>query len=206
MADIERKCIKVAMLGDSTVGKTSICYVFINIEFQDNILSTIGQEKIESNMKMEDGKEMKLVIWDTAGQERFRSMAFNVCKKAQGIVVVFDVGKRKTFENVTKWLDTIKENFNNPAIVLFGNKCDLKPEERQVSIEEAQNFAKQNNLIYFETSAKNKININEGFEKIANEAYKKTPDYKPGVPLEAPIKKKKEGCCGGDGKKDKKKK
>ena len=206
MAEIERKCLKLAMLGDSSVGKTSICYSLINLEFDSNILSTIGQEKIESKMEMEDGKEMKLIIWDTAGQERFHSMALNACRKAQGIVVVFDVGKKQTFENVGKWLNEIKEHFNDPAIVLFGNKCDLPKEEREITKEEAENFAAEKNLTYFETSAKTKKNINEGFKKIANEAYKKTPDYKPGIVLEPIKEKKKGGCCGGGEKEEKKEK
>ena len=204
MTEIERKVIKLAMLGDSSVGKTSICYVFINLEFEDKLLSTIGQDKLECAMKMEDGKDMKLIIWDTAGQERFHSIALKACRKAQGIIVVFDVTNRATFQNVVNWLREIKENFNSPAIILFGNKCDLP--ERQVTKEEAEIFAKQNNLPYFETSAKEKININEGFGKIANEAYKKFANTtKSGITLKKNQENQKKGCCGGgDEKKGKK--
>ena len=203
MTDIERKVIKLAMLGDSSVGKTSICYVFINLEFEDKLLSTIGQDKLECIMKMEDGKNMKIIIWDTAGQERFHSIALKACRKAQGIIVVFDVTNRGSFQNVVNWLNEIKENFNSPSIILFGNKCDLP--ERQVTKEEAEAFAKQNNLPYLETSAKNKININEGFEKIANEAYKKYTNTKSGITLKSNKNTKNGGCCGGgDEKKGKK--
>ena len=72
---IKRKLIKIGILGDSRVGKTAICNTFMNIEFMDNTLSTIGMEKLESQMTLKNGEEIKLVIWDTAGQERFHSLA-----------------------------------------------------------------------------------------------------------------------------------
>ena len=193
MTEIERKVIKLAMLGDSSVGKTSICYVFINLEFEDKLLSTIGQDKLECVMKMEDGKNMKIIIWDTAGQERFHSIALKACRKAQGIIVVFDVTNEESFKNVVNWLKEIKDNFNSPSIVLFGNKCDLPG--RKVSKEEAEDFAKQNNIPYFETSAKKKININEGFGMIANDAYKKYLNTKPAITLNKNQEGKKKGCC-----------
>ena len=202
-ADIERKVIKLAMLGDSSVGKTSICYVYVNLEFEEKLVSTIGQDKIESSIKMEDGKDMKLIIWDTAGQERFHSIAIKACRKAQGIIVVFDVTNRNSFLNVVNWLKEINENFLSPAIVLFGNKCDLT--DRQVTVEEAVDFAKKNNIIYFETSAKNKININEGIEKIANDAYKRFVNVKPGITLTNNNVQKKRKCCGGGDEKNQKK-
>jgi len=201
MADIERTVIKLAMLGDSSVGKTSICNVFLNLEFEQKLLSTIGQDKMECNMIMDDGKEKKLVIWDTAGQERFHSIAIKACRKAQGIIIVFDLGNRSSFLNVVNWLKEIRDNFNNISLILFGNKCDLA--EREVTKEEAEKFAEENNLVYLETSAKAKININEGFKLIANDAYKKYSKLKDkdGIYLKAQKGKNKNNCCGGDKKK-----
>ena len=171
--NIKRKVIRISMLGDSTVGKTSIINAFLNIEFSNTLLSNIGVEKTETKMIMKDGNEMKIIIWDTAGQERFHSIATGTIKNSQGIVVTFDLTNRKTFENVVKWLEDIRDNNNKIPIILFGNKCDLV-EKREVEDEEAQEFAKNNNLEYFETSAKENINVKEGFIKIAEEAYEKS--------------------------------
>ena len=172
---IKRKVLKLAMLGDSTVGKTSICNVYFNNDFENNQLMTIGQVKMDGKIKLEDGTELKLIIWDTAGQERFHSISLNACKNVEGIFVTFDLTKLKTFQNITEWLNKINENIANIPIIILGNKCDLK-NERKVTKEEAENFAKNLNLPYFETSAKENINIKESIEALANIAYKKAKD------------------------------
>ena len=168
---IKRKCIKLAMLGDSEVGKTSICNSYLNIEFSNEYLSTIGQHKYESLMKMRNGEQIKLIIYDTAGQERFRSICLKTIRFIQGIVVVFDLGNKDSFKNVKDWLRIIKENYHKVLIVLFGNKCDIDNNKRPVTTEEIQEFVKENNLTYHETSAKIKKGYSEGFEKLANDAY-----------------------------------
>ena len=168
---IKRKCIKLAMLEDSEVGKTSICNSYLNIEFSNEYLSTIGQHKYESLMKMRNGEQIKLIIYDTAGQERNRSICFKTLKYVQGIVVVFDLGDRKSFENVKDWLGKIKDNCDKVLIVLFGNKCDIDESQRLVTTEEIQKLVKENNLTYYETSAKIQKGYSEGFEKLANDAY-----------------------------------
>ena len=123
-------------------------------------------------------------------------------KDGEGIIVAFDVTSKKSFNNVVKWLEQINEKTNKVAIVLFGNKCDM--EKREVTKEEAENFAKEHHLPYFETSAKEKININEGFSKVANEAYAKYGN-KEGIDLEDG-KKPSGGCCGKEKEKEKRKK
>ena len=130
-------CIKLAILGDSKVGKTSICQSYMNMEFSDNYLSTIGHDKYEKPIKMKNGEEIKLIIYDTAGQERFRSICLKTIRFIQGIVVVFDLGNKDSFKNVKDWLRIIKEN----------------------------------NLTYYETSAKIKKGYSEGFENLAKDAY-----------------------------------
>ena len=200
---IKRKAIKISLLGDQNVGKTCICGAFLGLDFIGDTLSTIGKDKMEASMKMEDGEEMKLVIWDTAGQERFQSIALSSIKNSQGIIVVFDVTSKKSFNNVLRWLEQINEKTNSVIIVLFGNKCDI--EEREVGKEEAEKFALEHNLTYFETSAKSKININEGFSKVANEAYVKFGN-KTGIELEEAQKSEGRGCCGKEKKKHNNKK
>ena len=169
---IALKVAKIALLGDSTVGKTSICLTYKGIEFKENTLFTIGTDKFDKIIKVENGKEIKLVIWDTAGQERFRSIALSAIKSVNGIILVADLTKKASFINIKMWLEEIQNNFNNPSLVLFGNKADLT-EKRQVTSEEAKKYAEENGLIYFETSAKTNQGINEGFAYIANQAYKK---------------------------------
>ena len=207
---IKRNAIKVAMLGDSMVGKTAICNTFMNIEFNDSNLSTIGVEKLESQITLKNGEEIKLILWDTAGQERFRSIALKSIKTAQGVVIVFDLTKKITFDNVVNWLKQIDENLNNVSLVLFGNKCDIEKEKWEVTKEEVLQFAKIKNLPYFETSAKTNTNIKEGFENVVNAAYEKLEGNKTNknIQLEDDDEKthKKGGCCGGGGNEDKKKK
>ena len=170
---IETTAVKVGMLGDSTVGKTAICGSFMNLEFSEDQMTTVGVDKIEKKIKLKNGKEIKLVLWDTAGEERFKAAALKIVRNAQGVVLVFDVTNEKSFKNITDWLETIKDNFKNPSIVLFGNKVDIDQSKWKVSEEQAEELAKKMNLTYFATSAKTKQGLDEGFSYIANEIYEK---------------------------------
>ena len=170
---VSLKAIKIGLLGDSQVGKTAICNALIRAEFNPDQISTIGYVKLETKFKLKDGNEIKLILWDSAGQERFRSVALNALKAVRGIVVVFDVTKKETFDNVNEWLNEINENFNNPCLVLFGNKIDIDKNKWQVTEEEIKKFAQEKNLAYFQTSALTKEGIHEGFDYIVNETYNK---------------------------------
>ena len=172
MADkrIEISAIKLGLLGDSSVGKTSICLTYTEIEFKEDILSTIGADKFEKKISLKNGKTIKLILWDTAGQERFRAAAYKAIRAVNAIVLVFDVTCRYTFENIDNWLQEIKDNFDNPIIILLGNKADIENPKR-VPKEEIEEYAKKKNLTYFETSAKTGQGINESFSYAANEAY-----------------------------------
>ena len=115
-----------------------------------------------------------------------------------GIVLVSDLTNRESFDNINKWLKDIKDNFENPCIVLFGNKADLPEEEWQVTTEEAQKYAEDKKLKYFETSAKTKKGIKEGISYIANQAYKKAEQkLNKNIVIGKDKKKNKESnCCG----------
>ena len=116
-----------------------------------------------------EGKKMKLQIWDTAGQERFQTIALSYYKGAWGIILVFSIDNRKSFENIGRWMKQIRDHGAEDVIILLvGNKCDLV-EGRVVSFEEAKSLAENYNISFFETSAKNDINIKEIFIKIAND-------------------------------------
>jgi len=195
---ISASVIKIGLLGDSTVGKTAISNCFFNIEFNPDTLTTIGHDKSEKKYILKDGKEMKVIVLDTAGQERFKAIATKTLKAVVGVIVVFDVTIRKTFENVNEWLEKIKTDLSEPNVIIFGNKVDLEP--REVSREEAENYAKKQNLKYFETSAKLSKGINEGFDYIINESYKKIKgSEKPNIVIDnrkTGKKKEKTGCFG----------
>ncbi len=169
---IKRKVIRITMLGDSAVGKTSLISRFLTQNFDENYLTTIGKDKLEKKVVMSDGNEIKLIIWDTAGQERFHSIATSTIKGSQGIVLTFDLTKRSSFNSLEGWLNDIKENSNEVPVVIFGNKCDLF-EKYEVEENEAKNFAKEHNLEYFATSAKQDINVQDGFNLLAKMAYEK---------------------------------
>ena len=167
------KAIKIGLLGDSQVGKTALCRALMNYDFDPEIISTIGNIKLETRFELKDGNEIKLILWDSAGQERFRSVALNTLKAVKGIILVFDVTLKASFDNVNSWLNEISENLNDPCLVLFGNKIDRDKDEWEVTQEEAKKFAEERNLTYFETSAKTKEGLKEGFSYIVNEAYEK---------------------------------
>ena len=102
--NIKRDVLKIAVIGNSSVGKTTLRNTYLNIEFTEELLSTVGYNKEETKITLEDGNSIKLVIWDTAGQERFQSMAVSALKSSQGIILVFDLTNRKSFEDLDNWL------------------------------------------------------------------------------------------------------
>ena len=190
--DIKRKVMRLSFLGDSGVGKTCIINKYLFDQFSETHNSSVGIEKIDKKVKMNDGNELKVIIWDTAGQERFKSMSTNTVKGAQGIVLVFDITKKETFESLPNWIKETKNIKDNIPIVLFGNKCDLL-EESVVDNDEAMKFAKDNEMDYFETSAKQNINIEQGLKNIIDKAYE-TAQEEDGLDLKKPQKKKKSKC------------
>ena len=160
--------VKIGLLGDEKVGKTSICHSFVNLDLPEDYITTIGYEKFEKKELLNNGKEVRLIIWDSGGQERFRSSIISTLRHVEEIIIVFDVTNRKSFDDIENWLEIIKEEFNNPIIILFGNKVDVKKEEWKVTEEEINLFCTQKKLKYFGTSAKNNNGIKEGFSYLAN--------------------------------------
>ena len=170
---VSLKAIKIALLGDSTVGKSTIVSKYLKLDYKDDLLATIGSDKYDSKFTLENGENIKLIIWDTAGQERFRSVALQALKAVQGIILVFDLTKRESFININNWLETVKENLHNPNLILFGNKADIKKEDWKVTSEEAKNFAVKLNMKYVETSAYTRQGLDEGFSTLINDTYNK---------------------------------
>ena len=194
---IKLTSIKLALLGDSRVGKTAICKVLKDNKFDGNDISTIGFDKIDKKVKLENGSVIKVVIYDTTGQERFRSSAIQTVRAVHGLIIVFDLTNKSTFENVDNWLEVIKDNFDQPSMILLGNKSDYPEKEWQVTPEEIKMTAEKYKLKYFETSAKTKKNIHEGFNYIVNSAYSKLKESKNVIiDLNDDTKKKSGGCFG----------
>jgi len=191
---IKRKVIRLTMLGDSGVGKTSIINSFLGEPFSDVYLTTIGKDKLKKEMKMKDGKTIKIIIWDTAGQERFHSLAANTIKGTQGIGLTFDLTRKSSFDNLQIWLKDIKEINDSIPIVLFGNKCDII-EKREVTDNDVKTFLNECQFQYFETSAKMNINIEQGFNSLAELGYETSTGDNSELDLENPKKKSKNKFC-----------
>ena len=169
--DVKRTAISISIFGETAVGKTCICSTFLGLEFRGEHLTTVGIEKMSSSIKTEDGVELKLKLWDTAGQERFKSVSVKNLRYSQAAIVVFDLTEKESFEKVTDWLKEIREFSDKMPVGLFGNKSDLN-DKRVVTQEEINDLCKEENLVYFETSAKNNTGIKEGFSKVASMAFK----------------------------------
>ena len=197
MADKENTEItyKVLLLGDSSVGKTCFLKRYIDNTFQDAYLSTIGFDFKFKNVTLKDGKKVKVQLWDTAGQERFRTIAKSYYKGAHGIVLIYDVTSKRTYENIRKWLNQIKEEASNRiSIILVANKIDCEG-EREVSKEEGENLAKTSGLTLFEASAKDSINVNESFQYLIEKISEKYANINSNTSKLNNSKNEKKGCC-----------
>ena len=192
--------IKLLTLGDTSVGKSSFIIKFIDDKFSYNYIATMGLDFKQKIIELDNGELVKLRIFDTAGQERFKSISINFIKKADGILLLYDVTNRSSFESVNKWVESIREVGDEKiSIILIGNKCDLE-KERKISKEEGEAKSKEFNLPFFETSCKEGINIKEVFVKISEEIIKKNgPNLgKEGEKItkeKAKKMNKKSGCC-----------
>ena len=159
---------KIIIIGDSAVGKTCVFKKISSNTFNEKSISTIGMDRrtLYFTIKNNQGNdlEVEVQLWDTAGQERFRTIAKSYYKGAHGIILIYDVTNRKTYENIRKWLNQINNEASNKiSIILVANKID-REEERQISVEEGESLANANNLPIFEASAKDSINVEESFK------------------------------------------
>jgi small GTP-binding protein len=191
-----RRTFKFIVIGNSGVGKTAILKRLIDDVFIPEGQSTIGVEFLASTLEI-DGQSIKLQIWDTAGQERFRSIAKAYFRSAMGVILVFDLTERRSFDDLNRWLADIHQLCDpNAVTTLIGNKLDLK--NRAITTGEAEAFAQLHQLTYFETSALGGDNIREAFHRTAATILRKNPGT-PGAPPTATVKTGTEGkddsCC-----------
>ena len=159
--------IKLLTLGNASVGKSSIILKYTDNIFDSNSLSTLGVDFKQKKIKLKNGNIIKLQIYDTAGQERFKSVSHSFIKKAEGVILMYDIGFKQSFEAIDNWFESIKENGKeNLPIILVGNKCDLPDIERQVTKQEGENKANEFKIPFYETSCKEGINVQEVFDKL----------------------------------------
>ena len=148
---------KIIFVGDSGVGKTTLINRINNEEFKDLNESSVGIDYYSKNIKF-GGEELTLQIWDTAGQEKYRGLIPTYARNAVLAFIIYDISSKQSFENLTGWIDYLNSIEKMPMIIC-GNKIDLVV-DRQVTKEEGEKFAKKNNLVFFEVSAKTNENMN----------------------------------------------
>jgi len=170
---------KLLLIGDSGVGKTCILFRFSDDAFNTTFISTIGIDFKIKTIEI-DGKRVKLQIWDTAGQERFHTITTSYYRGANGIMLVYDITNPKSFDNITKWIKNITDFASDDVErILLANKCDME-EKRMISTARGHEIATQNNIKFYETSAKNDQNISEAFITLAKDILLKQPKINPG--------------------------
>ena len=156
--------IKLLLVGDSNVGKTSLLLQYTENNYPLQHIATVGVE-YKIKMFQYKGFKVKLQIWDTAGQERFHSITNNFFHNADGILFVFDLTNHQSFEGAQNWIKESEDVGDYVRKIVIGNKCDLN-KERDVTSEEIEEYCENQKLNYFETSAKDNINLKEAFNKI----------------------------------------
>ena len=175
---------KLLLIGNSSVGKSSLLYRFVDNSWDENFVPTIGVDfvriyinniyiYIQKLKTLEiNGKKVKLQIWDTAGQERFKNITASYYRGGHGVLVVYDITDRESFTNLNSWLIEIEKNANkNVFKLLIGNKSDLES-QRQVQFDEGKAFAESNGMKFIETSAKTDQKVKEAFETLTKEIIK----------------------------------
>ena len=174
---------KILILGDSKVGKSCFLTRYADNTYKEDYLSTIGMDYKIKNYELEDGRIIKLYIWDTAGQDKFRSITSNFYKGADGIILIYDITDRKTFNSVRNWINNIQEEApDKVALVLAGNKVDDE-KNRKVQESEGKKIADEYSLPFFECSAKSDINVTQTFDTLIKKVVQINPKNKEGQKL-----------------------
>ena len=215
MSQILREVIPINVLGATNVGKTSLIQQYTNQYYETNTLSTIGYEFKMKNIKIKIDnieKNVKLKIWDTSGQDIYFEQALITIKNCLGSLIVYDVSDKKSFQLVDKYLDNVysKKDKKKFPIILIGNKCDLD-EEREISFEEGKKKADSYQIDFYETSAKNNINVENVFKYLTDKIVQMNQnEFLVGIDvnhfeLKNNKEEKKKGNCCGNEKKEKNK-
>ena len=156
---------KLILIGDSCVGKSNILLKYLKNQFNENSKTTIGVEFGTKNIII-NNKRIKIQIWDTAGQERYRSITSAYYKGAKGALIVYDITRKNTFDNIDKWITDLKLNGDkNICIIILGNKSDLI-DKREINKNDGIKKAEMYKIAFLETSALNGDNISKAFDEL----------------------------------------
>lgn len=161
---------KLLVIGESGVGKTCLIMRFADNTFSEQYLSTIGVDFKVKEITVDDQK-VKLQIWDSAGQDRFKNITSSYYKNSNGIIVVYDITRRETYEKAAQWIEDVRAKTAETGgmqLMLVGNKSDLE-EERAIPAEEGREFAHKNQMIFMEASAKSADGVEDSFNQIAHQ-------------------------------------
>lgn len=173
---------KLVLIGDSGVGKSNILSRFTTNEFNLESKSTIGVEFATKSLEI-NNHSIKAQIWDTSGQERYRAITGAYYRGAVGALVVYDITRRNSFQNVVNWLKELRDHAEpNIVIMLVGNKLDLSGTSRAVSTEEGSQLAEKDGFLFMETSALDSTNVQNAFLKVIHTIYETSP--KPSQPAQ----------------------
>ena len=154
--------LKIIIIGDSGVGKSNFLFRFVENRFSQLYQITIGfDSKTKICTLPKSKKKVKLQLWDTAGQEKYMSVNKLFFQRVQGIILMYDITRRESYENLIKWVQLIDDNTFNIPVVLVGNKIDDEDENRIVRTEEGRTFAKNNGFLFYEASALSGKNVND---------------------------------------------
>ena len=193
--------IKLMIIGDSGVGKTNFIFQFTEGRFSLIHVTTVGFDHKSKIIKLPKSKKnVKLQIWDTAGQERYMAINKNLFQKVQGIILMYDLTNRDSFEHVTSWLNLVKQTVTSKTIILVANKLDIEEDKRIVTEEEGQQLAKENNFLFFEGSGSSGQNVDKIFSTIAEVIYNNLIEERKNDSVNMNIKlkknkKEKKTCC-----------
>ncbi|XP_048385496.1 ras-related protein Rab-10-like [Stegostoma tigrinum] len=188
---------KVIMVGDSNVGKTAILKRLTEDNFHASFIPTIGIDFRVKTIKINESNTVKLQIWDTAGQERFHALTTHYFRGSSGLMLVYDITNFKTFSNIAYWIkDTDEHAGNDAGRILIGNKCDMLA-TRQVSWEDGKRLAQEHGMQFFETSAKEDMNIEKAFVALGEEIIRKNPRLLPSADSIHIKKSSVHTCCTG---------
>ena len=199
------KTCQLLIIGDSSVGKTSILSRYANGTFKEEYLATVGLDYYTKD-EIINNKTIQIKLWDTAGQERFKALTQNYFKNAEGVLLVYDVTSTESFENLKFWIDSIKDNMvqknMNIPLIIIGNKIDME-DSREITKENAEKFSGDNNYKYFETSAKTGVGVDDAIRELVNQVLSQSNDeQKEPRNTSVQIKsnggnsnEKKKGCC-----------
>ena len=202
------KTCQLLILGDSSVGKTSLITRYTNGTFKEEYLATVGLD-YHSKIEDIDNQNVQIKLWDTAGQERFKALTQNYFRNAEGVLLTYDVTNSDSFNNLKDWIGSIKTNMEGKNIflplIIVGNKIDME-DSREITKDDADKFASDNNYKYFETSAKTGEGVDDAIIDLVNQVLnqgEQLDDHKIEARKSVQLKDaniennevKKKGCC-----------